>query len=126
MKISYQDLWVEKKVDNKFEIGFTQECLENKLVECFHVLPADETKSKTNSPLLVLETNDGLQSIKAPINGKIIFFNDKARNFPDRLTTKDVILIVKSEEVSTEKKDRAPLQPTWAGFANIIVDDPQG
>ena len=56
------------------------------------MLPADASEVREKGPLLVLETNDGLQSIKTPVAGKVAYFNPKARNFPDKLTDSDTIV----------------------------------
>ena len=91
-KVDHGLIWSEDHADKSITIGFTQRCITEKLQECFHVLPADASEVREKGPLLVLETNDGLQSIKTPVAGKVAYFNPKARNFPDKLTDSDTIV----------------------------------
>lgn len=137
MKMNYGDLWVETLPEGTINVGFTQPCIEEKLQECFHVLPADVVRTKREQPLLVLETNDGLVSIKSPVNGHITFFSDKARNFPDRLSEEDVIVTLITEEqrkksIEKAKKNleelrvergQAQVQPFNFGAGGLVVDD---
>lgn len=106
MKIMRDQVWTEEVKSGELNVGFTQRFINDKLPECFHVLQADSTHLFEGSPMLVIETNDGLESIKSPITGTVIMFNAKARNFPDRITEEDVILTVvpKGIKVAMEKK----------------------
>lgn len=85
-------IWSNQHADGTITIGFTNECINSALQECFHVLPAETKAVSQKGPLLVLETNDGLQTIKAPFAGKVTYFNPKARNFPDRLKETETIV----------------------------------
>jgi hypothetical protein len=94
MKSTKGNLWYEKQQDGVMNIGFTQTFIQQALNECFHILPADSRNVLENGALLVIETNDGVQSLKSPVTGTIVEFNTKARNFPDRIKEEDVILKV--------------------------------
>ena len=52
--------------------------------------------------MLVVETNDSLESVRAPITGQVKYFNHKARDFPDQLKETDVILTVAPPEMKVE------------------------
>lgn len=105
MKLMYGDIWAITEPNGRVNIGFTKECIDGKLNECFHVLPADLKKVTSKAPLLVLETNDGLQSIKSPVAGDVVFFNDKARDFPDRLVENDVVVTILLDEYKKTHKE---------------------
>lgn len=94
MKTDHNLVWSEVHADKSITIGFTKKCIEERLPECFHVLVADANSVRSAGPMLVLETNDGLESIKSPFTGKISYFNSKARNYPDKLTETDTILTI--------------------------------
>lgn len=112
MKTNYGDIWCETQPDGMMSIGFTKKCIEEKLCECFHILPADVGTAKLKQPLLVLETNDGVEAIPSPINGRIIIFSDKARNFPDRMTEEDVVVSIEPPEVTARKmREQAKAKP---------------
>jgi glycine cleavage system H lipoate-binding protein len=93
-------LWTEPDKEGRVKIGFTKRFIEERLGECFHVMQADIKSVRKGSPMLVIETNDGLESLKSPLTGAILVFNAKARNFPDRLTEEDTILQVLPEGVT--------------------------
>lgn len=97
-------IWFEKK-GTEVNIGFTSALL-GELDDCWHMLPAASNKQeiKENQPLLSVETNDGLFSVATPVAGIITFFDNKAMNFPQKLTTDDVVCVVKdAEEVRKQK-----------------------
>lgn len=120
MKTISGNIWYEQ-VGGRMAIGFTKQCLDEKLQECFHILPADAYSVKVQGPLMVLETNDGLESVRSPVAGRVLFFNDKARNFPDRLTEEDVIVEIEMPQPKAEvkkapaKKSRTTTTPIGAG-----------
>lgn len=103
MKTNHGNVWSEVR-NGRMAIGFTKQCIDDTLPECFHVLQADATTVKLRGPMLVLETNDGLLSILSPVAGRIRFFNDRARNFPDKLTEEDVIIEVELPQPAQEVK----------------------
>lgn len=92
MKTDHNLVWSEVHEDKSITIGFTKKCIDELLPECFHVMQADSSAVRERGPMLVLETNDGLESIKSPFTGKISYFNSKARNYPDKLVETDTIL----------------------------------
>ena len=97
-------IWFEKK-GTEVNIGFTSSLL-SELDDCWHLLPAASNKQeiRENQPLLSVETNDGLFSVPTPVSGIITFFDNKAMNFPQKLTTDDVVCVVKdAEEVRKQK-----------------------
>lgn len=103
MKTDHIMVWSEVHADKSITIGFTKKCIEEMLPECFHVMQADATTIREKGPMLVLETNDGLESIKSPFTGKISYFNSKARNYPDKLTETDTILTILPPGVEAAK-----------------------
>lgn len=111
MKTIQGNIWYEQ-VGGRMAIGFTKQCLDEKLQECFHILPADAYSVKVRGPLMVLETNDGLESVRSPVAGRVLFFNDKARNFPDRLTEEDVIVEIEMPQPKAEVKKVATKKST--------------
>ena len=100
-------IWTEPAKEAGYvNVGFTQKFINETLGECFHILPSDTQVVTQQGPLMAIETNDGLESLRSPISGKVIFFNHKARDFPDRLIEEDVIFSIKlPEEVSKLKTD---------------------
>lgn len=97
-------VWFEKK-GTEIQMGFTPQML-GELDDCWHLLPAASNKQeiRENQPLLSVETNDGLFSVPTPVSGIITFFDNKAMNFPQKLTTDDVVCVVKdAEEVRRQK-----------------------
>jgi glycine cleavage system H lipoate-binding protein len=124
MKTFFGNLWTEEGKDGRVNIGFSRRFIEERLVECFHVIQADMRVARKDHPLMVIETNDGLESLKSPITGSILVFNHKARNFPDRLTEDDNIMEILPEgvtlPVSVKKAkpvftdDMAYLNQTWS------------
>src|SRR5579864_9391330 len=92
MKEYLGNVWTEVDARGVLRLGFTKQYIDERLGECFHVVPADVGNTTKGGSLLVLETNDGTSRIKSPISGTILVFSDKARNFPDRLTEEDVII----------------------------------
>lgn len=84
----------EVEKTKEVNIGFTRVFIDQKMMECFHVVQADVKNLMDKGPMLVIETNDGLESIKSPVTGTVRYFNPKARNFPDRLTEEDIIITV--------------------------------
>jgi glycine cleavage system H lipoate-binding protein len=102
MKEVNGNLWTETSPRGTLRIGFTQRFIEEKLGECFHVMQADLNKVVRGGPMLVIETNDGLENLKSPVTGSILVFNDRARNFPDRLKEEETILEVLPDGVKLE------------------------
>lgn len=96
MKQTYGDVWTTTMDDGTINIGLTNDFIQNKLDECFHILPADFYNVSENEPMIVVETNEGLESIKSPVSGQVIFFSALAKNFPDQIKEDDVIMKVRS------------------------------
>ena len=121
MKEFIGNIWTETEPAGTVRIGFSRGFIEQRLGECFHVMQADSKFLRKGSPLLVIETNDGLESLKSPISGTIMSFNPKARNFPDRLTEEDMILHVIPEGVKIVEKAKKPAtaKPTAAEMLNM-------
>lgn len=105
-------IWMEER-DGIAHIGLTRKFIDEKLGECFHMLPADAVRVVSKGPLLAVETNDGLESIRSPVEGRILFFNDKARNFPDKITEEDVLFRIEVPVPKATKKAVAA-KPTLA------------
>jgi len=125
MKKNIGFVWTEEKSDGRVNIGFTRAFIDSKLMECFACVQADAFNLFEGGPMLVIETNDGLESLKSPITGTITNFNAKARNFPDRLTEDDVILTVLPKGVvlpAKAKTKKVTLQETLERFPNAQGD----
>ena len=103
MKLVSKDgrTWFQKNKEGKTEIGFTNDFLRD-LDECWHIMAgaSNRVSIKEAQPLCSVETNDGLFSVASPVSGVISFFNTKAMNFPDKITSEEVIAVVaeKAEE----------------------------
>lgn len=119
MKQVSGNLWFTTEKDET-RIGFTRSFIAERLSECFHVLPADTKNVKEKGPLLVLETNDGLEPVCSPVTGRLTYFNEKARNFPDRLTEEDCIVSLSSKELTKVVKT-----PRLAGYVGIVNNNAQ-
>lgn len=103
MKQFEEFIWTEKQENGTINIGFTQQFINRKMAECFHVLQADVRKIDKDGPLFVIETNEALESIKSPITGSVSYYNNKALNFPDRLKENDIIMTLIPPGVTLEK-----------------------
>lgn len=100
------NIWTDTDSRGVVQIGFTKAYIENQLGECFHVMQADRSTARRGQPIMVLETNDGTSRIKSPVSGRIIKFNGKAMDFPDRLSEEDVIMEVLPEGVKLPEKQK--------------------
>ncbi len=90
-------IWFEK--DGKvIRLGLTRNFLET-LTECWHILPSNMKQIKQKAPLLTIESNDGLISLLSPVTGNLYNWDNKAANFPEKLTEEDVIVTLTSEEI---------------------------
>jgi len=116
MKQVQGDIWIDEQEDGTINIGFVQAFINRKMNECFHVLQADTRRVEQEGAMLVIETNDALESIKAPITGQVSYFNSKARNFPDRLTQEDIILTLVPPNVK-KKQEPEPVYAVQEEFA---------
>jgi len=97
-------IWVQTSRDGMVSVGLTRDYIRQKLGECFHIMQADAGQLTLNQPMLVLETNDGLETIKSPVSGVIVHFNWRARDFPDKLTEEETILVIKPTQQQHNKK----------------------
>lgn len=96
-----QQLWFSKEGE-RVNVGFTDSFLDV-VREAWHVMPTTTGAVKEKSPLLSIETNDGLFSVPSPASGSIISFNDRARDFPDKLTENDVICVIGKPKTAAKK-----------------------
>lgn len=119
MKEFIGNIWTEAGADGRVRMGFSRRFIEERLGECFHVMQADIKSVKKGEPLLVIETNDGLESLKSPLSGNILVFNAKARNFPDRLVEEDCILEILPEGV------KLPVKTKKVPEFDVLVQAPQ-
>lgn len=108
MKTFNGNIWTETDDRGVVKIGFSRAYIEQQLGECFHVMQADRRVARQGQPIMVLETNDGTSRIKSPLNGRIIKFNNKAMDFPDRLSEDDVILEVLPDGVKLPETKAKP------------------
>lgn len=113
MKEFIGDLWMDKAEDGRVKIGFARRFIDDRMGECFHVMQADTRNVKKGGPLLVIETNDGLRPVKSPLSGSILYFNDHARNFPDKLVEDDCILEVLPEGVKLSSVKKAEVKKPY-------------
>ena len=134
MKTFTEEVWFETNKDGTISVGFTQDYIRRKMPECFHVVQADVKNVSKDTPMLVIETNDCLESVKAPITGRVKYFNHKARDFPDQLKEDDVILTVAppgvAEEVAVAAKPKVvnwdDVQAMNLDWLNEINPAPRG
>lgn len=119
------NIWTDTDSRGVVQIGFTKAYIENQLGECFHVMQADRSTARRGQPIMVLETNDGTSRIKSPVSGRIIKFNGKAMDFPDRLSEEDVIMEVLPEGVKLPEKQKVTYKDvfTQAGDFQRRIDD---
>lgn len=103
MKTDLGKIWYETDERGVWKVGFTRRYIEQKLGECFHVMQADIKQAQVGLPLLVLETNDGIERIKSPVTGTVLEFNARARDFPDRLTDEETIVQILPKGVTLPK-----------------------
>lgn len=96
-------IWVRTNKDGTVSVGLTAQTI-GRMGECFHIMQADTEDVIEGQPMLVMETNDGLESIKSPVTGRVVVFNDRARDFPDKLTQDESILTLLPKGVVKEKK----------------------
>lgn len=119
-------VWFNSKPDGRIDVGFQQKYINEKLQEVFHVLPANQSKIEKNTPILVLESNDGLEKIVSPFAGRFVSFSDKARNFPDRLKESDVVLTLFEEQAFLEdqrkKKPEVKKEVAKKTKVNMVAD----
>ena len=107
-------LWYETK-EGETRIGFTEEFLQQ-MQDCFHIVPGKQrTTIRQDGPLMAIETNECLFSIRAPVSGIITFFNTKAQDFPEKLTVDEVVCVL-----SEKKKEQTTT--TKSAFVNIFAD----
>lgn len=124
-------IWMNKKPNGQVDIGFQQTYISEHLQEAFHILPASHGKIESGAPMMVVESNDGLENIHSPFVGRFVNFSDKARNFPDRLKETDVVLTLWTEEAyqnelkksKTEVKKKAPVKNTPSQVVTEWFDD---
>ena len=82
---------------NYVKVGFERSFL-NQMDQCWHIMPAQARGVlRAKHPLLVVETNDEVISIPSPVEGTVHHFNDKARNFPDKITETDTIITINTK-----------------------------
>src|ERR1700744_723760 len=122
MKQDHNLVWSNTHADGSITIGFTKKCITELLPECFHVMQADSQAVREKGPMLVLETNDGLESIKSPFTGRISYFNPKARNYPDKIVEEDTILTILPKGVEEKKPEKVKIPP-YGGQAGIQFFD---
>lgn len=101
----YGRIWFHTE-GNETKIGFTPEFIE-KLQECFHIVPGKRvTQVRENGPLMAIETNTGLFSVTSPVKGYVTFFDNKALNFPEKITPEDTVCIISEKEKESKKTGR--------------------
>ena len=96
-------IWIRTNKDGTVSVGLTAQTI-GRMGECFHIMQADTEDVIQGQPMLVMETNDGLESVKSPVTGRVLVFNDKARDFPDKLKEEESILTLLPKGVEVKKK----------------------
>lgn len=120
------NIWTETDSRGVVKIGFSRTYIDQQLMECFHVMQADRSVARKGLPIMVLETNDGTARIKSPVSGRILTFNDKARNFPDRLSEEDVIMEVLPEGVKLEPTKKKVEYKDFFNQVNVVGNNWNG
>lgn len=100
-------IWIRTNKDGTVSVGLTAEFVRTKMGECFHIMQADVDDVVINQPMLVFETNDGLESVRSPVTGAILKFNRRAVDFPDKLTEEEAILTILPRGTETSKKSKS-------------------
>jgi len=116
----YGRIWFDTE-GSETKVGFTPEFIE-KLQECFHIVPGKQrTAVRENGPLMAIETNTGLFSVTSPVKGYVTFFDNKALNFPEKITPDDTVCIISDK--AAEKKAKTITEDTeWVNpFATAPV-----
>lgn len=90
-------IWYQQDGE-QIKIGLTRSFLDT-LDECWHILPGGRSV-KAKAPLMTVETNDSLVSILSPVAGNLFNWNERATNFPDKLTEDDVVLTLTTARVA--------------------------
>lgn len=102
-----------KQDNDQTQIGFTENFL-SIVRECWHVVPAVKEKVTEKSPLMAIETNDALLTVFSPRSGNIISFSEKAQNFPDKLTSSDVVCVIADKKATTARQAARQAEPVNA------------
>lgn len=109
---SKNQIWYTEQ-EGGYQIGFTKSFLEG-LDQCWYIMPAHAERFKLKSPLLTIETNEMIFSILSPVTGFFQQMENKAQNFPDKLTENDIVLHL------TKVAQRAAPEPMrWDAHAVI-------
>ncbi len=114
-------IWFEKE-GKVVRLGLTRNFLDT-LTECWHILPSNMKQIKQRAPLLTIESNDGLISLLSPVTGNLQNWDNKAANFPEKLTEDDVIVTLTSDVVekamspTLEERQAAVRRLAEAGIA---------
>jgi glycine cleavage system H lipoate-binding protein len=112
MKKYNDNIWTEETPQGCVNVGFTKQFIDDVLGECFHITQAHSYLVTQGKPMLTVETNCGLKVIRSPITGTIQSFSVEARDFPDRITENDVVVVLvpKDVKVATKavKKEKIP------------------
>lgn len=100
-------IWYEVSGAN-IKMGLTRSFLDQ-LDECWHILPPMGRQIKMKAPLFTVETNDSLVSVLSPVAGNFLTWNDRATNFPDKLTESDVLIELTTLEVAEPAPPPQPI-----------------
>lgn len=112
-------IWVQTNKDGTVSVGLTADFIRTKMGECFHIMQADKDDLVENQPMLVMETNDGLESVRSPVTGRILSFNRRAVDFPDKLKDSESILTILPVGVAPKATTKKP-KPV---YVNLIGDE---
>ena len=118
MKKYQRYMWTEEMQSGTINIGFTREYIDLMLNECFHITQAQMYLVTEGKPMLTIETNEGLKVLLAPCTGVVASFSSKARDFPDKLTEEDVVLVILPKKEVKAAKAKT-FQQTTPDFQNL-------
>lgn len=98
------DIW-SHEVNGTINIGFMQSFIDRILGECYHITQSSLELVTKNKAMLTIETNEGLKVIRSPVTGTVVYFNNTARDFPDRLTEETVVITIRPKQVVVPRVD---------------------
>lgn len=101
-------VWIRTNKDGTVSVGLTAQYIRDRACECFHIMQADTEEVWEGQPMLVMETNDGMETVKSPVTGRVLVFNDRARDFPDKLKEEESILTLLPKGVEVQKTKSKP------------------
>ena len=122
MKTYHDMIWSEEN-QGVVSIGFTQAFIDGVLTECFHITQSGSILATKGKPMLTIETNEGLKTIKAPVTGTITHFSQDARDFPDCIREDNVIVQIKLKSNVVMPTVAKTVGPNTRAANNYAIQD---